>query len=136
MTVINGHHIPVPGVDYVILVTGRSKERRCISCDWLQQQLLRIVGEKSLGRTIPSFRLALAEEKSEWGDYRKHLDRSEKKDFEDMFEIPRLYISACSGAVSLVRIHPIFISILFHHYKELMEIAQQIGVREQIIACH
>jgi hypothetical protein len=79
-----------------------------------------------LGRTIPSVRLALAEEKSEWRDYRKHLDTSERKDFDDMFEIPRLYISACSGAVSLVRIHPIFISILFHHYRELMKIAQQI----------
>jgi hypothetical protein len=55
-----------------------------------------------------------------------------------MFEIPRLYISACSGAVSLVRIHPIFMSIIFHHYKELMEIAQQIEVikREQIASCH
>jgi len=87
-----------------------------------------------LGRTIPSFRLAQDEEKSEWENYRKHLDRSERKDFDDMFAIPRLYISACSGAVSLVRIHPIFISIIFHHYKELMEIAQQIGImREQII---
>jgi hypothetical protein len=87
-----------------------------------------------LGRTVPSFRLALDEEKSEWENYRKHLDRSERKDFDDMFAIPRLYISACSGAVSLVRIHPIFISIIFHHYKELMEIAQQIGImREQII---
>jgi hypothetical protein len=89
-----------------------------------------------LGRTIPSFRLALAEEEIEWKDYRKHLDDRERKDFDDMFEIPRLYISACSGSVSLVRIYPIFISIIFHHYKELMEIAQQIGVREQIIACH
>lgn len=87
-----------------------------------------------MGRTIPSFRLALDEEKSEWENYRMHLNRSERKDFDDMFAIPRLYISACSGAVSLVRIHPIFISIIFHHYKELMEIAQQIGImREQII---
>jgi hypothetical protein len=89
-----------------------------------------------LGRTIPSFRLALAEEESEWRNYRKYLSASERKGFDDMFEIPRLYISACSGAVSLVRIHPIFMSILFHHYRELMKIAQQIGVREQIVACH
>jgi len=97
----------------------------------LQQSLSR-ASEKSLGRTVPSFRLALAEEESEWRNYRKHIDNKEKKDFDDMFEIPRLYISACSAAVSLVRIHPIFISIIFHHYRELMEIAQQIGVmREQ-----
>jgi hypothetical protein len=89
-----------------------------------------------LGRTVPSFRLALAEEESEWRDYRKHLDDSERKDFDDMFAIPRLYISACSGAVGLVRIYPIFITILFHHYRELMNIARQIGVRDQIVACH
>jgi hypothetical protein len=99
-----------------------------------QQQPLSLAGErKSLGRTLHSFRLALAEKESEWGeDYRKHLDDRERKDFDDMFEILGLYISACSGSVSLVRVYPIFISIIFHHYKELMEIAQQIGViREQ-----
>jgi hypothetical protein len=102
------------------------------------QQPLSLASEKSLGRTIPSFRLALAEEESEWRDYRKHLDKRERKEFDDMFEIPRLYISACSGAVSLVRIYPIFISILLHHYKELMKIAQQIEEvkREQIVSCH
>ncbi len=91
-----------------------------------------------MGRTILSCRLALAGEKYEYkDDYRKYLDRIERNDFDDMFAIPLLYVSACSGAVSLVRIHPIFISIIFYHYKELMEIAQQMGVmREQIIACH
>jgi hypothetical protein len=90
-----------------------------------------------LGRTVPSFRLALAEEKSERKDYREQLGCSKRKDFNEMFEIPWLYVSACSDTVSLVRIHPIFISIFFYHYKELMEIAKQIGVmREQIISCH
>jgi hypothetical protein len=82
---------------------------------------------------VPSFRLALAEEESEWKEYRKHLDRSERKDFDDMFAIPRLYLSACSGAVKLVRIFPVFMSIAFHHYKELSEMAQQLGIREEIL---
>jgi hypothetical protein len=43
-------------------------------------------------------------EESEWRYCRKHLGARGRKDFDDMFEIPRLYISACSGAVSLVRI--------------------------------
>ncbi|HJU33514.1 MAG TPA: hypothetical protein VJ695_00175 [Nitrososphaera sp.] len=54
MTVINGLPTPVPSVDYAIPVTGRSKKRRCINCDWLQQhhqqqqqQPLCIVGEKA-----------------------------------------------------------------------------------------
>jgi hypothetical protein len=38
-----------------------------------------------------------------------------------MWDIPKLYISACSKSVQLVPLHPIIISILFHHYKELNE---------------
>jgi hypothetical protein len=65
------------------------------------------------------------------------LTATNEIDFDDMFAIPPMYISARSGAASLVRIHHIYISIIFHHYKELMEIAPQIGVmREQVIACH
>lgn len=85
-----------------------------------------------MGRTVPSFRLALAEEESEWKDYRKHLDCCERKDFDDMFALPRLYVSACSGAVNLVRIYPIFMSILLYHYRELLKMAKLLGVREQI----
>ncbi len=38
-----------------------------------------------------------------------------------MFDTPKLYISACSNSVQLVPLHPIIISILFHHYKQLKE---------------
>ncbi|MDQ3837589.1 MAG: hypothetical protein M3270_11765 [Thermoproteota archaeon] len=74
-----------------------------------------------MGRTVPSFRNALAEEKQEWKPFRNALDKSEKKVFDEMWDIPKLYIMACSGSVSLVPFHPIAISILFHHYKELKE---------------
>src|ERR687890_1028088 len=72
-----------------------------------------------MGRTIPSFRIVLEEEKQEWKPFRNALDKSERKEFDDMFDIPKLYISACSNSVQLVPLHPIFMSILFHHYKEL-----------------
>jgi hypothetical protein len=74
-----------------------------------------------MGRTIPSFRNVLAMEKAEWKPFRNALDKSERKDFDDMFDIPRLYLSACSNSVQLVPLHPIIMSILFHHYKELNE---------------
>jgi len=86
-----------------------------------------------LGRTIPSFRLALAEEESEWRDYRKHLDKAERKDFDDMLAIPRLYLSACSSAVKLARIFPIFMSIAFHHYKELSQMVEMLGLEKEIL---
>jgi hypothetical protein len=84
-----------------------------------------------MGRTVPSFRIVLEEEKEEWKDYRKHLDKSERKEFDDMWDIPRLYITACSNSVQLVPLQPIFISILFHHYKELMELKAQVEQKKE-----
>src|SRR5215212_4499577 len=84
-----------------------------------------------MGRTIPSFRNVLAIEKAEWKPFRNALDKSERKDFDDMFDIPRLYLSACSNSVQLVPLHPIIMSILFHHYKELTEIISEVEQMEQ-----
>jgi hypothetical protein len=79
-----------------------------------------------MGRTIPSFRIVLEMEKHEWKPFRNALDKSERKGFDEMFDIPRLYITGCSNSISLVPLHPIFISILFHHYKQLMELKTQV----------
>ena len=38
-----------------------------------------------------------------------------------MFSIAKLYNSACSYAVNLIRIYPIIVSIVLHHYKILKE---------------
>jgi len=88
-----------------------------------------IIAGGFVGRTIPSFRIALAEEETEWKAYREYLGKKERKAFAHMFAIPRLYISACSGAVKPIRIYPIFISILLHHYSELITIAERLGMR-------
>jgi hypothetical protein len=77
----------------------------------------------------------LAEEESEWKDYRKYLDKGVRKDFDDMFAIPRLYLSACSGVVKLVRFDPIRLSIVLHHYMELKDIARKRELRVVIPLC-
>jgi hypothetical protein len=79
-----------------------------------------------MGRTIPSFRIALAMEKEDWKPFRNALSKSDRKKFDEMFDIPRFYISACSYSVQYVRLHPILLSILFHHYKELTECIEQV----------
>src|ERR687895_52191 len=79
-----------------------------------------------MGRTVPSFRLVPATEKAEWKTFRNGLDKSERKEFDQMWDIPRLYVSACSNSVQLVPLHPIIISILFHHYKELKECISEV----------
>jgi uncharacterized protein (UPF0335 family) len=79
-----------------------------------------------MGRTIPSFRIALEMEKAEWKAFRNALDKSERKEFDDMFDIPRLYLSACSNSTQLVPLHPIIMSILFHHYKMLIQLISEV----------
>jgi hypothetical protein len=45
------------------------------------------------------------------------LDKSDRKAFDDTFSIAQLYNSTCSYAAKPIRIQPIFMSIIFHHYK-------------------
>jgi hypothetical protein len=79
-----------------------------------------------MGRTIPSFRLASVEEEREWKIFRNALDKSDRKIFDEMFSISHLYNSACAYAANPIRIRPIFMSIIFHHYKRLVKLADQI----------
>src|SRR5215213_11735897 len=73
-----------------------------------------------MGRTIPSFRIAAILEEKQWKEFRKYLNnKNDKKAFDDMFSIARLYNSACSNATIPIRIYPIMMSIIFHHYKTL-----------------
>ncbi|HEU0144572.1 MAG TPA: hypothetical protein VFQ47_07285, partial [Nitrososphaera sp.] len=79
-----------------------------------------------MGRTIPSFRIALAMEKEEWKLFRNALDKSDRKKFDEMWDLPKWYISACSNSVQYVRLHPILMSILLYDYKELTECVSEV----------
>jgi hypothetical protein len=81
-----------------------------------------------MGRTIPSFRLSQLYEESEWKPFRNALDKPDRKEFDRMFAASRLYVSACSCATRPVRIHAIFMTMAFHHHKQLTEIAERAGV--------
>jgi hypothetical protein len=41
-------------------------------------------------------------------------------------------MSACSNSVQLVPLHPIIMSILFHHYKELIQLALEAKQMEEV----
>ena len=77
-----------------------------------------------MGRTIPSSRIASIMEEKEWKMFRKSLNKSDRKVFDNMFSIAHLYNSACSYTANPIRINPIFMSIIFHHYKQLAMIAK------------
>lgn len=84
-----------------------------------------------MGRTIPSFRIASAMEEKEWKSFRKALDKSDRKIFDDMLAVSHLYNSAASYSAKYVRIHSIFMSIIFHHYKQLSKLSEQMDGEEK-----
>jgi len=70
-----------------------------------------------MGRTIPSFRIAAVLEEKEWKSFTKYLNNNDRKAFKEMFSMAMLYNSSCSYASIPIRIYPIMMSIVFHHYK-------------------
>jgi hypothetical protein len=48
-----------------------------------------------MDRTIPSFGIVLAEEKQGCKLFRDTLDKCEQKEFDEMWDIPRLYVASC-----------------------------------------
>lgn len=79
-----------------------------------------------MGRTIPSFRYALANEESQWSDYRSKLSKSRKAKLDDAFAISRLYLSACSAALQPVVIHTVLMANIFHDYQRLASCIEQV----------
>ena len=72
-----------------------------------------------MGRTVPSYRLASEREKRKWKIFREKLDKSERRTFDEMMSISRLYNVAGVGACKPVLLHPILMSIIFEHYKQI-----------------
>jgi hypothetical protein len=72
-----------------------------------------------MGRTIPSFRIAEAQEAAEWKTFRKALPRRERQTFDEMLSSARLYTSASSAAVRTSRFEGMAMAIVFHHHRML-----------------
>jgi hypothetical protein len=75
-----------------------------------------------MGRTIPSYRIATEMERNKWKSFRERLDKKDRKEFDKMFSYTRLYNSAGSNACRHILIHPILMSMIFEHYKQLKKL--------------
>jgi hypothetical protein len=80
-----------------------------------------------MGRTIPSFRIAEAQEAAEWKSFRKALLHGDKAAFDDMLSSARLYTSASSAAVRTSKFEGMAMAIIFHHYTTLTQSVSKIS---------
>ena len=77
-----------------------------------------------MGRTIPSFRVALYQEKKRWSKFRSGLDVKDKKTFDEVFASARLYISACMMSCRPIIIESILMSMIFHQFKQILRLGE------------
>jgi len=80
-----------------------------------------------MGRTIPSYRIATEMERNNWKIFRHPLNKKDKKIFDEMLDYSRLYNSAGSSACRPQLIHPIIMSIIFEHYKQLEKLRRSVA---------
>ena len=86
-----------------------------------------------MGRTIPTFRILIDTEKSNWRYFRKYLDHKDKKIFNILFHIPKLHCHSLSNLSKLITIEPIIMINLFHNFKILKTTLKTSTVTKTII---
>ncbi len=79
-----------------------------------------------MGRTIPSYRMAIDMEIATWKPFRDALRKPEKDLFENMLLRSKLYASAAGMAVRPVVLEAMFMSILFDHHVRILELTAEI----------
>ncbi len=78
-----------------------------------------------MGRTIPSFRIALEQEVASWSRYRLSLGAGSKKALDAMLNGARTYCSASSNAVRPVRFEGMFMAVAFDHARRLEDLSAE-----------
>ena len=77
-----------------------------------------------MGRTIPSFRMALEGEICSWTDFRKALGRGNRELLDDLFNQARSNCMAVGNAIRPVVFEGMFMAIVFSHEKHLAKLAR------------
>jgi len=79
-----------------------------------------------MGRTVPSFRIALESEVNSWKQYRGALNGRHKEVLEGLFSGARRNCSASSNAVRPSRFDAMFMAMLFENQKTIDELKSRV----------
>jgi len=79
-----------------------------------------------MGRTVPSFRMALEGEISSWKDFRRSLGGGSREALDRVFDQARSNCMAAGNAVRPVVFEGMFMAIAFSHEKRLANLAKRI----------
>jgi len=88
-------------------------------------------GLTKLGKTVPAYRMALEFEVYRWKGFRKALPKDEdRKAFDDLMDICRIYASESSMATNPVVFEPMVMSMLLGHQKKLQKLEQSLTISD------
>lgn len=84
-----------------------------------------------MGRTVPTYRLALERMAQQWNDFKRALRKDDREAFESLVNRARMHASAATYAISLDPTESAFLSMLLEHEKELMRLKEERAARER-----
>ena len=84
-----------------------------------------------MGRTVPSYRQVLESEIERWKGFRKGLRNKDAEAFDQMMNACRMFASAGSMATRPILVEAMFMSILLHQEKAIMEIKEKLDKLEK-----
>jgi hypothetical protein len=84
-----------------------------------------------MGRTVPSYRQALEAEIERWKGFRNGLRNKDAEAFDKMMNACRMFASAGSMATRPILLEAMFMSILLHQEKAIMEIKEKLDKLEK-----
>ena len=70
-----------------------------------------------MDRSVPSFRMFIDIERSEWIEFKKDLCKEDKQRFDRLFSVSELYRHASSNLSNPTTIKPIILSLIFNNFK-------------------
>ena len=81
-----------------------------------------------MGKTIPSYRIALEEEIGKWNGFARALRSEERQNFEALMDACRSYASAAGNATRPILFEPMIMSILLHQQMSLVRLQKELNV--------
>lgn len=87
-----------------------------------------------MGRTVPTYRMALESMAQQWNDFRRALRKDDRDAFDSLINRARMHASASTFAISLDPMESALLSMLLEHEKMLAEITAELARGKQGVA--
>ena len=85
-----------------------------------------------MGKTVPSYRMALEDEIERWKGFAKALRIEDKEAFEALMDACRSFASAGSNATQPIIFEPMMMSILLSLEKKIMTSEKELSAIKQL----